>query len=31
MDERRRDLRLAASWPSQVWTDGAFSSAVPWT
>jgi len=22
MDERRRDLRLAASWPSQVWTDG---------
>jgi len=22
MDERRRDVRLAASWPSHVWTDG---------
>ena len=21
MDERRRDARLTASWPSQVWTD----------
>ena len=22
MDERRREMRLTTSWPSQVWTDG---------